>query len=133
MDADVAAVSRNAEAVNGSIASSSGLTVNAGGTIGGNGALPKTTINGGTLSPGNSVGTITINGSLVLTAATSYIVEVTNGDSVEHNFTFQQAGASQDIEGGEDAKVTFTAPAAGSYDFHCKYHPSAMKGTVTVT
>jgi plastocyanin len=71
--------------------------------------------------------------TLDLKSGTGYIVEVTNGDSVEHNFTFQQAGANQDIEGGEDAKVTFTAPAAGSYEFHCKYHPSAMKGTVTVT
>jgi plastocyanin len=71
--------------------------------------------------------------TLDLKSGTSYTVEVTNGDSVEHNFTFRQAGANQDIEGGEDAKVTFTAPAAGSYEFHCKYHPSAMKGTVTVT
>lgn len=71
--------------------------------------------------------------TLDLKSGTSYTVEVTNGDSVEHNFTFQQAGANTDIEGGEDAKVTFTAPAAGSYEFHCKYHPSAMKGTVTVT
>jgi plastocyanin len=71
--------------------------------------------------------------TLDLKSGTSYTVEVTNGDSVEHNFTFQQAGANQDVEGGEDAKLTFTAPAAGSYEFHCKYHPSAMKGTVTVT
>jgi plastocyanin len=71
--------------------------------------------------------------TLDLKTGTSYTVEVTNGDSVEHNFTFQQAGADKDVEGGEDVKVTFTAPAAGSYEFHCKYHPSAMKGTVTVT
>ena len=32
----------------------------------------------------------------------------------------------------EDAKVTFTAPAAGSYEFHCEYHPATMKGTITV-
>ena len=44
--------------VNGSIATSSGVTVNAGGTLGGTGALPQATINGGTLSPGNSIGTV---------------------------------------------------------------------------
>ena len=38
--------------------------MNAGGTLGGNGRLPTTTINGGTLSPGNSIGTITIGGNL---------------------------------------------------------------------
>ena len=71
--------------------------------------------------------------TLQLTSGTSYRVEVTNDDSVEHNFTFEQAGANQDVEGGENATVTFTAPAAGSYEFFCKYHPQAMRGTVTVT
>jgi len=71
--------------------------------------------------------------TLQLTSGTSYRVEVTNDDSVEHNFTFEQAGANQDVEGGENITVTFTAPAAGSYEFHCKYHPQVMKGTVTVT
>jgi hypothetical protein len=60
-------------------------------------------------------------------------VEVTNQDTIEHNFTFAEANADQDVEGGEDATATFTAPAAGSYEFFCKYHPSAMRGTVTVT
>jgi plastocyanin len=58
---------------------------------------------------------------------------VTNKDSIEHNFTFTEGDANQDVEGGEDAKVTFTAPAAGDYQFICKYHPAAMKGTITVT
>jgi plastocyanin len=71
--------------------------------------------------------------SLDLTSGTSYTLEVTNQDSIEHNFTFTEGNANQDIEGGEDAKITFTAPAAGSYEFVCKYHPGAMKGTVTVT
>jgi plastocyanin len=71
--------------------------------------------------------------TLQLTSGTSYRVEVTNDDSVEHNFTFEQAGANQDVEGGENATVTFTAPAAGSYEFFCKYHQQGMRGTVTVT
>jgi plastocyanin len=71
--------------------------------------------------------------SFDLKSGSSYTLEVTNKDSVEHNFTFEKAGADQDVEGGEDAKVTFTAPAAGSYEFHCEYHPAAMKGTITVT
>jgi len=70
---------------------------------------------------------------LQLTSGTSYTVEVRNQDGAKHNFTFEQAGANQDVEANEDAKVTFTAPAAGSYEFFCKYHPQAMRGTVTVT
>ena len=71
--------------------------------------------------------------SFDLKASSSYTLEVTNKDSIEHNFTFAAGNANQDVEGGEDATVTFTAPAAGSYPFFCKYHPTAMKGTITVT
>jgi plastocyanin len=71
--------------------------------------------------------------SLDLKAGSSYTVEVTNQDSLEHNFTFAAGDANQDVEANEDAKVTFTAPAAGSYPFFCKYHPTVMKGTITVT
>jgi plastocyanin len=70
--------------------------------------------------------------SLDLKAGSSYTVEVDNQDSAEHNFTFEAANADQDVEANEDATVTFTAPAAGSYEFHCEYHPGTMKGTVTV-
>jgi len=61
--------------VNGSIAASSGLTVNAGATVGGTGTLPTSTI-GGTLSPGNSIGTLSINGNLTFVGAGNYLLEV---------------------------------------------------------
>ena len=69
------AVNGGALIVNGSIASSSGLTVAAGALVGGNGFLPTTTING-VLSPGNSIGTITVNGNLAIGAGGQYVVEV---------------------------------------------------------
>ena len=71
--------------------------------------------------------------SLDMTAGAQVSVEVDNQDSIQHNFTFEEAQADVDIPANEDATVSFTAPAAGSYDFLCKFHPSAMKGTVTVT
>jgi plastocyanin len=71
--------------------------------------------------------------SFDLKAGSSYTLEVTNQDSLEHNFTYAAGDANQDVEANEDAKVTFTAPAAGSYPFLCKYHPTVMKGTITVT
>jgi autotransporter-associated beta strand protein len=62
--------------VNGSIASSP-VFVDFGGTLGGNGRVGPTTIfAGGTLSPGNSVGTLTVNGNLVFAAASLYMVEL---------------------------------------------------------
>jgi len=71
--------------------------------------------------------------SFDLKSGSSYTLEVTNQDSIEHNFTFAAGKANQDVEGNEDAKVTFAGPAAGTYRFFCKYHPAVMKGTITVT
>ena len=61
--------------MNGSIAASSLLTVGPNGLVGGTGTLPATTINGGTLSPGNSIGTLTVQGNFVQNGGT-YQVEV---------------------------------------------------------
>jgi autotransporter-associated beta strand protein len=81
--------------VNGSIVSSSSVTVNAGGTLGGNGIVGNTTINGGTLSPGNSVGLLTVQGSLVFTAASTYLVQVSSGaDRTNVTGTATPGGAS---------------------------------------
>jgi len=71
--------------------------------------------------------------SFELTSGTNYSIEVDNQDGVQHNFTFEAAQADVDIPANEDATVTFTAPAAGSYEFVCAIHPAAMKGTITVT
>jgi autotransporter-associated beta strand protein len=82
--------------VNGSIASSSLTTVNAGATLGGNGTVGNTLINGGTLAPGNSIGLLTVQGSLVFTAASSYMVEVSpaNADRVNVTGTTTLGGAT---------------------------------------
>ena len=86
--------------VNGSIANSA-LTVNAGGVIGGIGTIGNTTINGGTLSPGNSIGTLTVQGNLVLTSASAYLVEVspTNADRTNVTGTASLAGTVQAVFG----------------------------------
>jgi subtilase-type serine protease len=89
--------------VNGSIAASSGVTVNTGATVGGNGALPSTTINsGGSLSPGNSIGTISIAGNLNFVGAGNYIVEVSPAaaDRTNANGTATLSGTVQAIGTG---------------------------------
>jgi autotransporter-associated beta strand protein/T5SS/PEP-CTERM-associated repeat protein len=84
--------------VNGSIANST-VTVNAGGRLGGTGTLGNTIINGGTLSPGNSIGTLTVNGNLTMTAAASYLVEIspTNADRTNVAGTATLAGIVQAV------------------------------------
>ncbi|MDT2023905.1 autotransporter-associated beta strand repeat-containing protein [Methylocella sp. CPCC 101449] len=83
--------------VNGSIASSSRLTVNSGATLAGNGTVGNTVINaGGTLSPGNSIGLLTVQGDLTFMAGSTYRVEVSpsNADRVNVSGTATLNGAS---------------------------------------
>jgi outer membrane autotransporter protein len=61
--------------VNGSLVSS--VTVNAGGTLMGDGAVGGMTINsGGIVAPGNSIGTLNVNGNASFNAGSAYQVEV---------------------------------------------------------
>ena len=92
--------------VNGSIASSSLTTVNAGGVLGGNGTVGNTFIDGGVLAPGNSIGALTVAGNLVLTAASTYLVEV---DPTAADFTHVTGTATL---GGATVAAHF---APGSY------------------
>jgi autotransporter-associated beta strand protein len=100
------AVNGGTLAVDGSIASSPLTTVNAGGTLGGNGIVGNTTINGGALAPGNSIGLLTVQGSLVFTAASSYMVEVSPANADRTNVT----GTA--TLGGATVNASF---AAGTY------------------
>ena len=61
-------------AVNGNL-SNSNTTVNAGGTLGGTGTVGRTTVSG-TVAPGNSIGTLNVNGPYVQNAGSFYNVEV---------------------------------------------------------
>jgi outer membrane autotransporter protein len=62
--------------VNGSLAASA-VTVASGGALGGNGTVGATTVqNGGTIAPGNSIGTLHVNGAFVQSAGSIYNVEV---------------------------------------------------------
>ncbi|CAN5439487.1 autotransporter domain-containing protein [soil metagenome] len=74
-------------AVNGDLTSVGSLTVNPGGALGGTGTVGSVAVNGGTLAPGNSIGTLTVAGSLVFTAAATYLVEVSTTAADRTNVT----------------------------------------------
>lgn len=58
---------------------------------------------------------------------------VKNTDKVEHNLTIEDGGnVNKDVEGGKTVQAKATLKA-GTYKFHCEYHPDAMKGTITVS
>ncbi|WP_057447168.1 autotransporter serine protease [Pseudomonas syringae group genomosp. 3] len=61
--------------VNGSLVSA--VQVNAGGTLGGNGQIGGLTArNGGVVAPGNSIGTLQVNGDVTLEPGSTYAVEL---------------------------------------------------------
>lgn len=96
--------------VNGSITGSSAVTVAAGATIGGSGQLPSLTV-AGTLAPGNSPGTLTVNGNLTLSAGAVYLAEVQGAvsDRVVVTGTAALAGTLR------------LAPLGGVYSFATPY------------
>ncbi|MGO4675474.1 autotransporter domain-containing protein [Bosea sp. 2YAB26] len=89
--------------VNGSIAASSGVTLNAGGTLGGSGTVPGVTVTGGTLSPGNSPGTLTVSGNLMMDAVSTYRAEVQGplADRINVSGTAALAGTLQIVPLGQ--------------------------------
>jgi hypothetical protein len=110
-------------------------TAGGGDGYGGGGA---TTTSGGAAS-GSGETTLTAQGLKWSTDTLSLpkgstTLKVVNADTAEHSFTADSINVDQDIEGGEDADITLDlSNASGSVEFHCKYHPTTMKGTITVT
>jgi plastocyanin len=68
-----------------------------------------------------------------LTVAAGGSIEYTNNDDTEHNFSIDDAGIDQDVEGGASATVDLSSVDPGTYDFYCKYHKDKMTGTLEVT
>lgn len=91
--------------VDGSILNSP-TTVNAGGTLAGSGTVAGVQVSGGTLAPGsaaNPFGPLTVNGSLIFTAASTYLVQVSSSNASLTNVT----GAT-DL-GGATVRANFTS------------------------
>ncbi len=84
-------------AVNGSLAGSA-VTVLSGATLGGTGTVGATTVQaGGVIAPGNSIGTLTVSGDLVLAPGSTYAAEIAgNGgaDLISVSGTATVAGAT---------------------------------------
>ncbi len=112
-------VSGGALAVNGSLAST--VTI-AGGTLGGNGTIGGLAANSGVLAPGNSIGTLNVNGNFSQTGGT-YQVEVNAaGQSDKVNVTGTAA-----ISGGTVA----VQAQAGTYARNTTYTILTVNGGVS--
>jgi outer membrane autotransporter protein len=98
--------------VNVSIANS-GITVNAGGSLGGSGTLGSITINGGSLAPGNSIGTMNVSGSVDFSGGGVYEVEV----DAAGNSDLINATAMATLTNG----TVLVLPEAGNYSLSTDY------------
>ena len=72
--------------------------------------------------------------TLTVRAGAKVDLSLHNEGDAEHNFSIEEAKVDTDIEAGDDADVSFTAPAdPGDYTFFCSYHRgSGMTGTLHV-
>ncbi len=131
--------------VNGSIASSSLTTVNANGTLSGTGTVGNTTVNGGTLLPGNiqtgSLGTLNVSGNLAFTTAAQYVVQLsqTANSSVMVTGTANLAGTVQVVSptGAFKLEQPYTiltaAGGLGGTTFNTLSLPSFLVGALSYT
>jgi autotransporter-associated beta strand protein len=104
--------------VNGSISTSSGITVAQGATLGGTGGTPTLTVQG-TISPGNSVGVLNINGGLTLASTATTVIEIEGATADRINVT-----------GNATLNGTLQLVAAGgSYAFATPYTILTTTGT----
>lgn len=56
-----------------------------------------------------------------------------NMDNFKHNLTIKGLKVNTDVPGAKTGTATLTPKVAGTYEFHCEYHPQQMKGTITVS
>jgi plastocyanin len=66
-----------------------------------------------------------------VTAGGQVTVTFDNQGTTEHSLTLDNGSGETEAAGGKQATLTFTAPGSGSLTFHCKYHPTLMKGSFT--
>ena len=105
--------------VNGDIRTSNSVIVNSGGTLGGTGFVPETLIKaGGTLAPGNSVGTLNVIGNLQFITGSAYAVEVSSAGAdrvnVTGNATLGGAHVSASVAAGTTVNRQYTILNAAS-------------------
>jgi autotransporter-associated beta strand protein len=94
--------------VTGDISSSSGVTVNPGGMLTVTGTAPGITINGGILAPGppDAVGTLNVRGNLVLTSATTYLVNINAVTASLTNVTGTATLGGATVQVGDGSDIT---------------------------
>lgn len=108
----------------GSMTVAGGAILGGTGTIGGGAGSSVTLASGGTIAPGNSPGTMTIDGDLIFASGSRYQVEVEPGGATSDLITVT---GSATLNGGSVAHIGMT----GTYDLTSTYTILTAGGGVT--
>src|ERR671922_1361320 len=77
-----------------------------------------------------------VNPTLHLKANTNQTIKIQNPTDTKHQLIIDQNGkqlaTSGDIVPGGSGQVSFKPNAAGTFGYHCLYHPTMMKGLIQV-
>ena len=60
-------------------------------------------------------------------------IELQNNGAVTHNLTIENLNVDMDAVTGATETQTPVTPAAGVYEYFCKFHKANMKGELTVS
>jgi plastocyanin len=72
--------------------------------------------------------------TLTATAGDTVTFVIKNEASgTEHNLTIADLKVNTDAKAGTTEHATVKNLKAGTYQYHCEYHPSQMNGTLTVS
>ena len=93
-------------AVTGDISSSSGAVVFPGTMLSGTGTVPGLLVAGGTLMPGQSVGTLNVRGSLVFTSAATYLININATTASLTNVTGTAVLNGATVQVVDDSNIT---------------------------
>jgi hypothetical protein len=77
-----------------------------------------------------------INPTLNFKANTNEVIQIQNPTNFKHqliiDFNGKQIATSGDIASGSSGQVSVKPNMAGTFGYHCLYHPTTMKGIIQV-
>jgi len=78
----------------------------------------------------------TINPVITLVKNMRNPIHITNPTDTKHSFVIEQNGTvflqTKDLEAGLSGNISINPTITGTFEYHCKYHPDTMKGTLLV-
>ena len=116
--------------------SSGGSSSSGGGAYGGGKSSSTTAAKAATAAKGGPVTNLTAQDfsyspTAPNLAADGATIHVVNDGAVKHNLTVEGLKVNKDLPPGSKFDINVNAKP-GTYQFHCEYHPTTMKGTITV-